>query len=248
MEMDTGLYLAAIERHCNELAAVAEGRLDARVEHCPGWDVAELLRHLIEVHWFWSTIAGERLTEPPEEARRPAPPSDEDLVAAFRAGAAHLVEVLGASDQSAACWTWAPLQHDIAFVTRHQVQEAAVHHFDAAHAVGQEIEIDPAVAADSIEEFLTFSVSSEADPAEPAREALGGSFDLSCSDTGDVFHVTDGETPGTVRFSRDKESRAPAVTASASLLLLFLYGRVELDTSALEAGLLERFRALCFTD
>ena len=36
--------------------------------------------------------------------------------------------------------------------------------------------------------------------------------------------------------------------SSASLLLLFLYGRVELDTSAVETGLLERFRALCFTD
>lgn len=246
--METETYLAAIERHCAELAAVVEDNLAAPVEHCPGWDTAALLRHLIEVHWFWSTVAGGQLAEPPAESEQPAPPPDDELVDAFRAGAAHLVEVLRATDQSAHCWTWARIQQDVAFVTRHQVQEAVVHHFDAAHAAGQEIEIDPEVATDSIDEFLTFSVSSEADPAEPARQPLGGSFDLACSDTGQVFHLTDGSIPGTVTFTRDEEVRAPAVAASASLLLLFLYGRVELDTSAVETGLLERFRALCFTD
>ena len=40
-------------------------------------------------------------------------------------------------------------QQDVAFVTRHQVQEAAVHHWDAVNAAGDALVIDPAVAADS---------------------------------------------------------------------------------------------------
>ena len=43
-------------------------------------------------------------------------------------------------------------------------------------------------------------------------------------------------------------SDGPVLEASAADLLLWLYGRVELDTSAVPAELLARFRALCFTD
>ena len=33
--------------------------LERPVEHCPGWNVADLVWHLTEVHWFWSTIAAD---------------------------------------------------------------------------------------------------------------------------------------------------------------------------------------------
>ena len=32
-----------------------------------------------------------------------------------------MVDVLRAADQDAVCWTWAPSQRNIAFITRHQV-------------------------------------------------------------------------------------------------------------------------------
>ena len=46
--------LAAIETHTRGLAAAADGNLDARVEHCPDWSVADLVDHLTEVHAFWA--------------------------------------------------------------------------------------------------------------------------------------------------------------------------------------------------
>ncbi len=248
MGLDTAAMVAAIERHSGELAEVAASDLHAPVVHCPGWDVADLLRHLLEVHWFWATIVEGHLQSPPEESERPPFPPEGELADAVRRRAAHLVEALAGADQQAGCWTWSPLQRDVAFVTRHQVQEAAVHHFDAALAVGQRIEIGEEVALDALEEFLTFSVSSEQDPAEPPRQPLRGSFDLACNDSGVVFHLSDGAVPGTVRSERREAASAPAIRASASDLLLFCYGRVEPDTSAVDPGLLERFRNLCFTD
>ena len=65
--------------------------------------------------------------------------------------------MLRTADGTVPVWTWAP-QQDIAFIRRHQVQEAAVHHWDAVRAAGGQLAIEAPVAADSIEEFLTFSV------------------------------------------------------------------------------------------
>ena len=240
--------LAAIEEHSAGFAAAVRDNLAAPVEHCPDWTVADLVQHLTEVHWFWGTIAEERLAAPPDESRRPAPAARDDLAAAFEAGARRLLTVLRAADGADAVWTWAPTQQDIAFIVRHQVQEAAVHHWDAVHAAGGDLAIAPSVAADAIEEFLTFSVSSEADPAEPPRPALDASLGLHATDTGETWTVTDGSTPGTLRFAPGREDDAPTLAATASDLLLWLYGRVDLGAAGVDPAVLARFRALCFTD
>ncbi len=238
--------LRAIAEHSSGLATAAAGNLGEPVEGCPGWQVADLVRHLTEVHWFWATIVEELLQEPPPESRRPAPAPEGELLEAFSAGADRLVAVLAAADPGAPCWTWAPAQRDVAFVLRHQVQEAAVHHWDAARAAGVAAPIDPQEAADAVDEFLTFSVSSETDPADPPRPALRGRLVLSCSDWDAAWTVQDGSVPGTVSRRRGAEAAAPVLEATASDLLLWLYRRVELPVP--DPGLASRLRDLCFTD
>ncbi len=237
----------AITEHSRGFAAAAAEDLDARVEHCPGWTVADLVEHLTQVQWSWATIAGERLAAPPGSDRRPPTVPREQLIATFERGSDHLARVLRDADPAAPVWTWAPGAQHIAFITRHQVQEAAVHHWDAVHAVGGSLHIAAPVAVDSVIEFLTYSVSSEADPAEPELPALAGLFTLRCSDVDRGWTVSDGPTAGTVAFDKVVDPAGPAITATASDLLLWLYGRVDLDTAAVDAGVLARFRALCFT-
>ena len=239
--------IAAIARHSAGFAAAAEGHLDADVPSCPGWSIADLVDHLTEVHWFWATIVAERLAGPPPESRRPATAPRAELIAAFRAGADRLAEVLRTADGTAPVWTWAP-QQDIAFVRRHQVQEAAVHHWDAVQATGGRLVIEGPVAADSIEEFLTFSVPTLAAYPEPPRPALAGQFALRAADTGSAWTVRDDQVPGTVSYHRGAAPDLPAVTGTASDLLLWLYGRVAPDTDGVPADLLGRFRALAETD
>jgi uncharacterized protein (TIGR03083 family) len=237
-----------IAENCAGFAAAAEGDLDADVEHCPGWTVADLVWHVTEVHWFWATIADERLSAPPDENLRPARAPREQLIEAFQTGASRLVEVLSGASGKDAVWTWAPAQQDIAFITRHQVQEIAVHHWDAVHAAGGALAIAAPVADDSIAEFLAFSVSNDADPAEPAKPALDGRFALRCSDVDSAWTIADGKAPGTTSYERGAGADVPAITAAASDLLLWLYHRVDLDTAPLPAELIDRFQALCFTD
>lgn len=240
--------LDAIARHSDGFAAAAEGRLHAAVEHCPGWNVADLVWHLTEVQWFWATIVEGRLGAPPAETTRPARSGEDSLLDAFGTGARRLVDVLGAASPSEHVWTWAPAQQDVAFVTRHQVQEAAVHHWDARHAAGGGCAIEPDVAADAVDEFLTFSVSSDADPADPPRAPLEGSFVLRCTDLDAAWTVTDGGAPGTVASARGATPGHPEIAASASDLLLWLYDRVLLEPGDVPTHLLARFRGLTFTD
>lgn len=240
-------YVDAISDHSSGFAAAARGHLDCDVEHCPGWSVADLVGHLTEVQWFWATVAEEKLQSPPDETDRPAV-TREQLVDNFQAGADRLARILRAADYDDAVWTWAPTQHNIAFIARHQVQEAAVHHWDLVHAGGGNLVIEAPIAVDSISEFLTFSVSSDADRAEPARPSLDGRFALRCSDVEVSWTISDGNAPGTVSFDKGAAEAVPAITATASDLLLWLYGRVELDPAPVSSDLTERFRALCFTD
>jgi uncharacterized protein (TIGR03083 family) len=247
MALSTFDCIAAITAHSAGFADATRGNLDARVEHCPDWSVADLVRHLTEVHWFWGTIVSETLEAPPDESRRPARRPDDELVDAFVAGAARLVEVLRDADQSASCWTWAPWQQDVAFVTRHQVQEAAVHHWDAVNAAGDALVLDPAVAADSVDEFLHFSAASEHDQDDPPAGPLDGPLVLRASDTGDAWSLTDSARPGALHVSRTA-APGPTLEAPSADLLLWLYRRKTLDTSGVPDDLLGRFTALTFTD
>jgi uncharacterized protein (TIGR03083 family) len=241
-------YTAEIALHCAALADAAEHNLAAPIEHCPGWTVADLVLHVLEVHWFWATIVEHRLSDPPPDEAGPAHPSKEELVDRFRAGALHLVEVLRHADPAEPVWTWAPSQRNIAFVQRHQVQEAAVHRWDAEHAAGHSITLGVPVCVDSIEEFLTFSVASVADPADPPRPSLDGTFVLRATDADAAWTVTDDDQPGTVRFERGAQPDHPVLVGTASDLLLWLYRRVELPVPSGADELLGRFVALTYTD
>ncbi|MGA9748648.1 MAG: maleylpyruvate isomerase family mycothiol-dependent enzyme [Nocardioides sp.] len=236
-----------ISHYSSVFAEAARDNLAGDVEHCPEWDVADLVRHLTEVHWFWSTIAEHRLSGPPEESSRPARPGGEALVATFEAGAAHLVEVLAAADQSASCWTWFPDEQNVAFITRHQVQEAIVHTWDAVNAAGGSLDIDPVAAADSVDEFLTTSLVEDDDARERTFTPLDGTLVLRATDTGDTWTLTDGTVPGAVVMSHGAAEGAPVVEATAADLLLWIYRRRDLPVGA-AAELAARFSALTSTD
>lgn len=246
MGLSTTRCLEAITAHSRGLADAALGNLDAAVEHCPGWTVADLVWHVTEVHWFWRTIADGRLDGPPDEALRPRREPDERLVPSFLAGAAELVDVLRGADQAMPVWTWAP-QKDIAFITRHQVQEAAVHHWDAAFAASRDLTVEDDVAADSIEEFLSFSVASEQDPGEPGTDRLGRDLVLESTDGHGAWSVRDAEPEAALTWVRGAEEGAARVRGTASDLLLWLYDRTELPVDADDDKLVDRFRRLCFT-
>lgn len=215
--------LEAIRTHGLALADAAEGTLEADVIKCPGWSVADLVWHVRGVHYFWGSIVDGLLADPETVPDLDRPDDPSQLLSDYRRGVNWLVHVLGKANQSAPIWTWSH-QKDVAFVTRHQVQEAAVHRWDAETAAGNDFVVEPDVAADSIDEFLEHSIPGRYKDAAP----LDGSVHLHVIDyEGEWLIAEDDDRQITV--VRGHERADAAIRASASDLLLMLYRRIGKD-------------------
>jgi uncharacterized protein (TIGR03083 family) len=188
--------------------------LEARVPSCPDWNVGDLARHLAGVHAFWTQIVD------PEAVSNDRPIDTIALVGLGREALQRMVDVLASADPQQHVWTWAS-QQDVAFVTRHQVQEAAVHRWDAQTAAGADVDpIAPDAAADAIDEFLILARPALTKDSPP----LGGSVHLHCTDVDGEWIV---HADGRVEPIHAKGD--VALRGTASDLLLALYSRIPLD-------------------
>jgi uncharacterized protein (TIGR03083 family) len=231
-------YPAAILRDGLALADAAESAGPAAaVAGCPGWDVAELVWHLTEVHYFWGTIVARRLLDPGQVPPLERPEGFPALLTRFRNGVERIAGVLAAADPATPVWTWAR-QQDAGFVIRHQAQETAVHRWDAERAAGRSFAIDPAIAADAIDEFFEHTGVARREEAE----AVGGTVHLHATDTTGEWTI-DEEAAGTLAVERGHRHGDAAVRGTASDLLLLLYRRIGRDGVQQhgDKGVLERF-------
>ena len=204
-------------------AAAAAPDMTVTVPGCPDWSLSDLISHLGGVHRFWAaTVAsGDDSAPPPAERLGDMGPHGDPLEWSA-ASTDLLVTALRASGPDAPAWTWwadsgAPMTAGA--IARHQVQEAAVHAFDAQEAAGRPEPLPAAVAVDGVGEFLTvYPGSRGAWPHRPARVAFqaieGPSWTLDLSPAGATADPAASGDPVT------------RVQATASDLVLFLYRRV----------------------
>ena len=140
------------------LAAAAErAGLDAPVPTCPDWRVRDLLGHTGGVHrWAAAHVARPRPEPMPDDEVAPlfVAPADDKLVAWYRDGHADLVATLAAADPATQCWAFLPAPSGVAFWTRRQAHETAIHRADAESATGAVTGVPPGFATDGIDELL----------------------------------------------------------------------------------------------
>ena len=117
---------------------------------------------------------------------------------------------------------------------RRMAHETAMHRWDAEVAVGRDATLDPVLASDGIDEFLTHFVQVADDDAAP----IAGSVHLHCTDVpGEWTLYTD---PGTVtdtgeagaptfRLVREHAKGDCALRGTASDLLLVLWRRLPVE-------------------
>ncbi|MBZ4015009.1 maleylpyruvate isomerase family mycothiol-dependent enzyme [Streptomyces purpurogeneiscleroticus] len=143
---------------------------DASVPSCPDWQVRDLLLHIGRVH-RWATGY---VTEATDGRVRPPEAPDLDgtaLVEWVREGHAALVAALAAAPADLACWTFLPAPSPLAFWARRQAHETAIHRIDAEAALGAGFSaVDPAFAADGIDEMLMGFLASDRARARTAPE------------------------------------------------------------------------------
>ncbi|MEU6772492.1 maleylpyruvate isomerase family mycothiol-dependent enzyme [Streptomyces sp. NPDC046759] len=155
--MDTADFLQTLDREGRLLAAAAAAAgTDAKVPSCPEWQVRDLLRHTGAVHRWAAAFVADALTEPRPFGDLPELDGAE-LVGWYRDSHRLLVDTLAAAPADVECWTFlpAPSPSPLAFWTRRQAHETAVHRYDAEAARGGTVSpIAPDFAVDGIDELL----------------------------------------------------------------------------------------------
>jgi uncharacterized protein (TIGR03083 family) len=242
-------FLDAIRRESYLFYATADAAdptLD--VPSCPDWNIADLIWHLGEVHWFWATDIEARASDPAQVEkvgeRPPRPSEHRELIAWGRTQADRLIHVLEATGDDVPVWTWAldESDHSVRFIRRHQVQEAAVHRWDiqtAARLVPAPIAQD--VASDSIDEFLAITLPWCIRVDKPLPDTVH----IHCADTqGEWFVHGDG------RVERIHARGAVAIRGAASDVLLALFKRIPIENLEIigDAPLARRFVDAMSTD
>lgn len=213
-------------------ARAAASDLGAPVPTCPGWTLFDLVEHVGQGRLRWAAIVA---AGPAEE--RPAGTAPADAVAAPREPEAlhawlavsinELDTALRHAGPDRGCWTWWPDSQSpqtAGAVARHQVQELAVHTFDAQLALGAPKPLPVEVALDGVDEFLsTCNATTSPWPHAPAvleyNASEGRSWRLHLSPQGARFVRLPAPEPAPERA--DASARG-----SASQLVLSMYGRI----------------------
>ncbi|MFF8594254.1 maleylpyruvate isomerase family mycothiol-dependent enzyme [Streptomyces sp. NPDC015220] len=245
--METTEFLHALDREGRLLAAAAEeAGSDAEVPTCPGWRVRDLLRHTGVVHEWAAAFVADGHTSP-----RPMgdPPRFDgaELVAWYRERHRRLVHTLRTAPAGVECWTFHPAPQSppspLAFWTRRQAHETAVHRFDAESARGgATTAIGGGFAVDGIDELLRgFHARARSGVRVAEPRVLRVRVTDAADDTDAVWTVrlSDGP-PATVRNSAgaaDAELAGPA-----DRLYLALWNRAPVPSVTGDGSLLALWR------
>ncbi|SOB86025.1 maleylpyruvate isomerase family mycothiol-dependent enzyme [Streptomyces sp. 1331.2] len=234
------------------VAAVRAADPAIPVPSCPGWTLADLVRHAGSVQRWFTVLLRRRIQAPPtsRDVELKLPERTQDYPAWLAESAAEADATFSDTDLDAPMWAWGADQH-ARFWVRRMLFETLVHRVDAELALGLQPELDPALAADGVDEFLT-NLPYAAFFAPGTAELRGENRTIR-------FTRTDGDGDWLVRLRPDGfglESGAAAaepaadatVSATAADLLLLLYGR--LDRSAAEVAVTgdEQLLELWFTN
>lgn len=208
---------AEVDRIRSVLADSDQAALRRPVRACPGWDVAEVVRHLGGVHrWARAIVAtGRDGSVDADEAASRAPDSGHpaDLQDWFAEGGQLLVAELAAAPADRPCWTLAG-DGTPSFWVRRQAIETAVHRVDVDLALGGALVgrpgVETALAVDGVEEVVAVMAPRQVRLRRTA--ALPGRLTLTTADAARTWHLGPDGPSATLR-------------GSASDLLLVLWGR-----------------------
>lgn len=232
---------------------VANHDPDTNVKACPGWTLLDLARHQGEVWHFWGQVAAQgiddrtRLRDIDIEGTTQFEGTElVDWLATVHSG---LISALTDAGLEREVWTWTGRNQPVSWVRRRMVHEAAVHRYDASNAVGDPYEVPTAIAADGIDEFLTWFAGRERREGELKP---GGTVHLHCTDTtdehsaGGEWYVSSLKEPNCT-FTREHRKGDAAVRGRAHDVLMWLWRR---STEGIEVigkeTVARRFRA--YTD
>jgi uncharacterized protein (TIGR03083 family) len=225
--MPTMDWAAIVDDEGRALADAAAADLAAPVPAAPGWDVTDLLRHIGQIHARSTVILRSATMERPSRRNGMLPdPPAQVTVDWYRATLTDLVDTLRAvDDPEEPVWSFSPAHQRAGFWPRRMAHETLIHRVDAEQATGRTVApIDPELAVDGIDEILTIFVPALGADRSPGD---GRSVHLHAHDADGEWLVRFDE--GAVTVERGHRTGDAAVRGAAGDVLLWLWGRQQLD-------------------
>ncbi|MEW2252716.1 maleylpyruvate isomerase family mycothiol-dependent enzyme [Streptomyces sp. NPDC006975] len=218
------------------VATIGDADLTTTVPSCPGWTLADLVKHTGSVQRWFSVLLRTRVQQPPRtrEVDLRLPEREDGYPGWLAESATVAAEAFAATDPDLPMWAWGVDQH-ARFWARRMLFETLLHRADAELALGLSPAIDRTLAVDGIDEFLVnlpFATSFAPKVA-----------DLRGPDRTIGFRTTDGDDAWLVRLRPDgfglEQTGEAADTADATVrgaaadLLLLVYGRLPYEAQSL---------------
>jgi uncharacterized protein (TIGR03083 family) len=218
--------------------------LEAEVPSCPGWTVADLVKHVTGIHGRVRRILTRGTADKPEQLWEPGELTDP--VGSWSDEYMELLAALDAADPDGPAWNWAPQPKKASFWHRRMAHETALHRWDAQMSAGLAEPVEAKLASDGVTEvFDTFLPAGR----HKGTTERAGMIALHATDVDQVWYVrlrgagialldTD-----TILDDDDHHERVTA-SGSASDLLLALWGRIPFDALVVggDVGLLDGLR------
>jgi uncharacterized protein (TIGR03083 family) len=233
-----------------QAAVTAASSLDVRVPTCPEWTLLDLVQHLVEGRYRWTATVAAGPADAPTVVPAPVMPRErEGVLDWFAASVRELLDALREAGPDRGCWTWwgtSQSPQTSGAVARHQLQQLAVHTYDAQVAVGAPQPLSSEVALDGVDEFLTTRCAGAAPwPHKPAvvhyHATEGHSWRL--------WLLADGaraaRLPRGAAAGESPEAADVAIWGTANELVMYFYGRIPMESLRVEGdrGILEQLHA-----
>jgi uncharacterized protein (TIGR03083 family) len=233
-----------------QTAVATAPSLDVQVPTCPEWTLLDLVQHLVEGRHKWAATVAAGPADAPAIVSAPVAPREREAVLNwFAASVRELLDALREAGPDRGCWTWwgtSQSPQTSGAVARDQLQQLAVHTYDAQVTVGAPQPLSSEVGLDGVDEFLTTRCAgTEPWPHEPVvvdyHATEGRSWRLWVSDG----HTRTARLPNGAIAGADPEPADVAARGTANELVLFFYGRIHTESLRTEGdrSILDRLHA-----
>lgn len=235
--MDFAALLIAENDAFAELIADADPATP--VPSCPPWTLEQLMRHVGRGDRWCAHIVAEQSMEPVDPTTVPGgkPPADRDgRITWLREGPRLLLGAVAATGEQTPVWTFLG-PRPARWWIRRRLHETVVHRADAALALDAGFDVDPAVAADAITEYLERAVvrAGAEGPAGGDRPlGEGQSIHLHATDPGTDAEWTILGRPDGIAVDHEHVRATIALRGPARDLLLAMVRRAGADDVGLE--------------
>lgn len=202
------------------------------VPTCPGWTLAQLVAHVGGGHRWTATLVTRRSTENVDYAKIPdvRRPRDQQAAAEWlRDGARQIITAVDATGSDVPVWTPFGVLRPAEWWIRRRLHESTGHRADALLALGREVAMAPAIAADGLSELLDLIAIGSPWFGMPLED--GNTLTLTATDSDAIWSVA--RSGDTVTWTGVPVAATVTVSGAAVDLYLLALRRISADDARL---------------